>query len=663
MLDALNDQLRPTGWMVGPKPSTHVSCTIGGMIGNNSCGSTAQAYGKMVDSVRRLEVLTYDGTRMWVGPTGDDEFANDRRRRWPARRALPRPARHRRRATRDDIRARYPRHPAAGVGLQPRFAVAGATAFTWRRRLSAARARWSPCCAPSWPWCAVHRPRAPGGAGLRRHRRRRRRRARGAASTGPPRWRASITAWSSSSTAQHLAEKALRQLPDGNAWLMVQFDGDRPRTTPTRKAQADDRRPARGRDTARDRARRPDPQEGGVGRPARPGSAPPPTPRPAPTPTRAGRTRPSRRTGSATICATSAGCWTATTTEARLAVRALRAGLRAHPHPVRSAHRRGRRPPTAASSNDAAHLVVRYGGSLSGEHGDGQSRGELLPIMFGERVVRAFEKSKPLFDPRNRMNPGKVVHPYRLDEHLRLGARLPAPASRRTDFALSRRRAPVLAALRRGASASASAAAHESGVMCPSYRATGEEEHSTRGRARLLFEMLQRRGDHRRLALHRRARRARSVPGLQGMPERLPGQRRHGHLQGRVPVPPLPAPAAAGGALLDGLDSAVGAVGWRPRPARSTRSTHARGLSTAIKVVGGVDQHRELPRFADERFTRWLRSAIRRTPTLRPAARVVLWPDTFTNNFEPDIARDAVTVLESSRLRRRRAPAHRRAAG
>ena len=67
-LDQLNDDLESSGWMVGPKPSTHVSCTIGGMIGNNSCGSTAQAYGKMVDSVRRLEVLTYDGLRMWVGP-------------------------------------------------------------------------------------------------------------------------------------------------------------------------------------------------------------------------------------------------------------------------------------------------------------------------------------------------------------------------------------------------------------------------------------------------------------------------------------------------------------------------------------------------------------------------------------------------------------------
>ena len=74
-LDQLNDRLQPTGWMVGQKPSTHVSCTIGGMIGNNSCGSSAQAYGKMVDSVRRLEVLTYDGLRMWVGETTEDELA------------------------------------------------------------------------------------------------------------------------------------------------------------------------------------------------------------------------------------------------------------------------------------------------------------------------------------------------------------------------------------------------------------------------------------------------------------------------------------------------------------------------------------------------------------------------------------------------------------
>src|SRR5579863_9425257 len=73
-LDKVNDALAPHGLMVGPKPSTHVSCTIGGMIGNNSCGSTAQAYGKMADSVRRLEVVTYGGLRTWVGETSDEEY-------------------------------------------------------------------------------------------------------------------------------------------------------------------------------------------------------------------------------------------------------------------------------------------------------------------------------------------------------------------------------------------------------------------------------------------------------------------------------------------------------------------------------------------------------------------------------------------------------------
>src|SRR6185312_6070158 len=73
-LDKVNDALAPHGLMVGPKPSTHVSCTIGGMIGNNSCGSTAQAYGKMADSVKRLEILCYGGLRTWVGRTSDEEF-------------------------------------------------------------------------------------------------------------------------------------------------------------------------------------------------------------------------------------------------------------------------------------------------------------------------------------------------------------------------------------------------------------------------------------------------------------------------------------------------------------------------------------------------------------------------------------------------------------
>ena len=109
-LDRLNDQLAVWGLQLGPRPSTHVSCTVGGMIGNNSCGSTAQAYGKMIDSVLRLEVLTYDGLRMWVGETSDEEYRrilDEGGRRAELYRGM--------RALRDeylaDIRTRYPDIP------------------------------------------------------------------------------------------------------------------------------------------------------------------------------------------------------------------------------------------------------------------------------------------------------------------------------------------------------------------------------------------------------------------------------------------------------------------------------------------------------------------------------------------------------------------------
>src|SRR4051812_13079147 len=109
-LDPLNDRLAEHGLKVGPKPSTHASCSIGGMIGNNSCGSTAQAYGKMADSVRRLEILTYDGVRSWVGPTSDEEYerilTEDGRRG-----ELYHGLRELRDRYADEIRARYPDIP------------------------------------------------------------------------------------------------------------------------------------------------------------------------------------------------------------------------------------------------------------------------------------------------------------------------------------------------------------------------------------------------------------------------------------------------------------------------------------------------------------------------------------------------------------------------
>src|SRR5207248_1764072 len=138
----------------------------------------------------------------------------------------------------------------------------------------------------------------------------------------------------------------------------------------------------------------------------------------------------------------------------------------------------------------AAGLVVKYGGSLSGEHGDGQARGALLPKMFGPKLMQAFRDFKAVWDPQNKMNPHKAaVDPYAPTENLRLGADY-KPQDPPTHFAFPDDQGSFAKASLRCIGIGACRKS-DSGTMCPSYMATFEEEHSTRGRARMLFEMLQ----------------------------------------------------------------------------------------------------------------------------------------------------------------------------
>uniref|UniRef100_UPI000AEF0BEC FAD-binding and (Fe-S)-binding domain-containing protein n=1 Tax=Streptomyces caniscabiei TaxID=2746961 RepID=UPI000AEF0BEC len=143
-------------------------------------------------------------------------------------------------------------------------------------------------------------------------------------------------------------------------------------------------------------------------------------------------------------------------------------------------------------SEELAALVTSHGGSLSGEHGDGQARAELLPTMYGTEMVRLFEQVKGVWDPDDLLNPGMLVRPAPLDTNLRFAVlpRTPVPVEfaypdDRGDFSAAVRRCVGVAKCRTTEVSPASGA-----VMCPSFRATGEEEHSTRGRARLLHEML-----------------------------------------------------------------------------------------------------------------------------------------------------------------------------
>jgi FAD/FMN-containing dehydrogenase/ferredoxin len=138
---------------------------------------------------------------------------------------------------------------------------------------------------------------------------------------------------------------------------------------------------------------------------------------------------------------------------------------------------------------EAADLVVGYGGSLSGEHGDGQARAELLPRMFGPELVQAFREFKAIWDPDWKMNPGKLVEPYKMDENLRLGTNYD-PWQPPTYFQFPEDHGSLAAATLRCVGVG-KCRRYEGGVMCPSFRVTREEEHSTRGRAHLLWEMTQ----------------------------------------------------------------------------------------------------------------------------------------------------------------------------
>ena len=636
-LDALNDQLRSSGWMVGPKPSTHVSCTIGGMIGNNSCGSTAQAYGKMVDSVRRLEVLTYDGVRMWVGQTHDEEFARIVEaggRRAEIYRGLKDLAER----YADEIRSTYPEIPRRVSGynldsLLPEndFHLAKALVGSESTLVTVLRAELSLVRVPAASALAVlgfddifvaadavpdvleHQPAALEGLDHRlvelEHSRR-------------------------------LAEKALRQLPDGTAWLMVQLDGDSQEEADRKAKSMIDalKQKCTGTAVLDDPKRKKEvwaAREAGLGATAYPPDGP----------------------------ETHEGWEDAAVPPDRLGdyLRDFRKLLDRYDYGTASLYGHfgqgcvhTRIPFVLWTAEgiakyrefveESARLVVNYGGSLSGEHGDGQSRGELLPIMFGERIVGAFERAKALLDPRNRMNPGKVVHPYKLDENLRQGVDY-RPAEPATMFAYPHDEHRFSRAAHRCVGVG-KCRGDESGVMCPSYRATQEEEHSTRGRARLLFEMVQ--GDvitdgwqstavHDALDLCLACKGCRSDCPVNVDMATYKAEFLFHHYRGRF------------------RPMAHYSMGWIPlwarlaavAPRAINAVTRTPGLSTLVKKAGGIDVQRELPQFADDRFTSWF--------SRRPAAaaapsrgRAVLWPDSFVNNFQPEIGKAAVAVLESA---------------
>ncbi len=295
---------------------------------------------------------------------------------------------------------------------------------------------------------------------------------------------------------------------------------------------------------------------------------------------------------------------------------------------------------------EAADLVVRYGGSLSGEHGDGQARSELLPRMYGDTLMAAFGEFKTLWDPNNRLNPGKLVDAYPFDADLRTGPDH-NPTEPETFFAFQRDEGSFANAAGRCVGAGV-CRRHAGGTMCPSYRATGEESYSTRGRARLLFEMLQ--GDPLKGAwdnetIHDSLDLCLACKGCRGdcpvqvdMATYKAEFMAHYYENHR-----RPRQAYAMGMIHQWARAAAYA------PGLVNFFTQTPGLRDISKRIANLAPQRQLPAFARRTFQREF--VRRQTSTDGNRPRVLLWPDTFNNHFHPQTALAAVSVLEDAGYR------------
>jgi FAD/FMN-containing dehydrogenase/Fe-S oxidoreductase len=623
----------------GPDPATHRWCTIGGMIGNNSCGVHSQMAGRTADNIHELDVLLYDGTRLRVGQTPTQELEAIIRgggRRGEVYARL--------RALRDTyaslVRHRYPRIPrrVSGYNLdellpEDGFHVARSLVGSEGTCVMVLEATVNLVHSPPARSLLVLGYRDIFSAGDH---------APDVAEYKPIGLEALDFKFVHDLQEKHLQLEHLKLLPSGKAWLLVEFGGDN-------KAESDGKARLL---MAKLRAKPGAPsmklfdneneeqqvwrvRESGLGATAHiPGEAenwegwedaavPPECV--------GDYLRDFKKLLDKYNYSTSLyghfgqGCihcrinFDLKTTPG---VKKFRSFL-----------------------GEASDLVIEYGGSLSGEHGDGQSRAELLPKMFGPELVEAFEEFKSIWDPAWKMNPGKVVRPYSITENLRYGPhyRPPEPATHFKyvqdgfSFAKAMERCVGVGECRR----------EKGGTMCPSYMVTHEEKHTTRGRARLLFEMLN--GNElsegwRSEAVKESLDLCLSCKGCKGdCPVNVDmatykAEFLSHYYKGRI----RPVHAYVFGLIHNWARLAS----FAPKIANffSQNSLFA-GL---MKRIIGIAPERHLPAFAEGTFKEWFFNRPRRTTAEARRGRVVLWADTFNNYFHPHVARAAVEVLEDA---------------
>jgi FAD/FMN-containing dehydrogenase/Fe-S oxidoreductase len=647
VLDTLRDRAERHQITFGPDPSTHSRCTLGGMIGNNSCGTHSLLAGKTVDNVQELTVLLYDGTVMTVGATGDAELEAITRG-GGTRASVYRTLREIRDHYHASIRSGFPDIPrrVSGYNLEQLlpesgFHVARALVGTEGTCALVLDARVTLIESPQF--------RSLVGLGYS----------------------------DAFAAADHVME-ILPFMPIGlEGFEGAMIDGLKRRGAPNLELMPEGRGYLLVEFGAASAAEATDNAERLMAHLARmPGA---PTARlytaseakavwkireAGPRAASNAPGQPPRWEGwdDAAVAPENLGAY----------LRELRALLNEFRYDAAYYGHFGHGCIHMQTSFDlqseagirkyaefidrAADIVVRHGGSISGEHGDGQARGALLAKMFSPELMEAFRQFKRAWDPRGRMNPGKLIDAYPPTENLRLGADF-RPADPPTHFAFPDDDGSFAKASMRCIGLG-ECRKDSSGTMCPSYMVTRDEEHSTRGRARMLWEMLQ--GEAIRggwndeqvkrsldLCLSCKACKSECPTNVDIASYRAEflshyyerhSRPLHAHVFGKIDQ-------------------------WARRASLAPSIANLGSRLPGVRALLGIARPPSLPRLASESFVKWARrngvptlnnAGVRPTSIDRGAraqpAQVVLFTDTFNNYFRPGTAQSAVAVLRRAGL-------------
>ena len=635
VLDDLRKATERHGLTFGPDPSTHGWCTLGGMIGNNSCGVHSVMSGRTADNVEALDILTYDGERFWVGRTDDEE--------WDAyvaeggrRGAIYAGLREIRQQYAEEIRQRFPDIPRRvsgynlgellpGKGCNVARALVGSEGtcvvvlqavlnlvpHRGERTLVVLGYPDVYSAADHVPEILEHGP--VGIEGLDRE----------------------LVQFEEKKN-MNVEDREL--LPEGDGFLLVEFGADEKadadaqaqRLVDALEKHDDAPRAATFRDAGKS-AQLWEIRESGLGATAKvPG-----------------------------MDDTWPGWEDAAVDPANLGdyLREFRALLDEFDYSASLYGHFGEgcihcrinfnlRTKEGVDKylrfvDRAADLVLKYNGSFSGEHGDGQARGFLLPKMFGEDLVEAFRKFKTLWDPDWMMNPGKLVDADPPDTHLQLGPDY-RPWLADTHFAYTADEGSMSEAALRCVGVGKCRRRHDA-FMCPSFVATREEKDSTRGRARMLVEMFtgdvvtggwksQEVYDALDLCL-----------GCKGCKKECP-----------INVDMATYKAEFLSHYYDGrvrprVHYAMGLISWWARiasvmPGAANVLSQREPFARLLKKTGGIAPQRQMPKFARQTFQSWFKNNHR--PKNPDGKIVVLYPDVYNNHFHPEVLRAGLNVLE-----------------